>query len=218
MFTGIVQGTATVVSIDEKPNFRTHVVQLPPELLPGLETGASVAHNGCCLTVTKIDGDRISFDLIKETLRLTNLGEVKAGDRVNVERAAKYGDEIGGHVMSGHIMCTAEIVKILTSENNHQIWFRLADESQMKYVLHKGFIGIDGISLTVGEVTRSRFCVHLIPETLQRTTLGQKRLGDRINIEIDPQTQAIIDTVERVLARQAQQQQELAAAQAEQGE
>ncbi|ATZ94866.1 MULTISPECIES: riboflavin synthase [Dickeya] len=218
MFTGIVQGTATVVSIDEKPNFRTHVVQLPPELLPGLETGASVAHNGCCLTVTKIDGDRISFDLIKETLRLTNLGEVKAGDRVNVERAAKYGDEIGGHVMSGHIMCTAEIVKILTSENNHQIWFRLADESQMKYVLHKGFIGIDGISLTVGEVTRSRFCVHLIPETLQRTTLGQKRLGDRINIEIDPQTQAIIDTVERVLARQAQQQQEQAAAQAEQGE
>ncbi|UGA49483.1 MULTISPECIES: riboflavin synthase [Dickeya] len=218
MFTGIVQGTATVVSIDEKPNFRTHVVQLPPELLPGLETGASVAHNGCCLTVTKIDGDRISFDLIKETLRLTNLGEVKAGDRVNVERAAKYGDEIGGHVMSGHIMCTAEIVKILTSENNHQIWFRLADESQMKYVLHKGFIGIDGISLTVGEVTRSRFCVHLIPETLQRTTLGQKRLGDRINIEIDPQTQAIIDTVERVLARQAQQQQEQAAAQVEQGE
>ncbi|WP_042860121.1 riboflavin synthase [Dickeya sp. NCPPB 3274] len=218
MFTGIVQGTATVVSINEKPNFRTHVVQLPPELLPGLETGASVAHNGCCLTVTQIDGDRISFDLIKETLRLTNLGEVKAGDRVNVERAAKYGDEIGGHVMSGHIMCTAEIVKILTSENNHQIWFRLADESQMKYVLHKGFIGIDGISLTVGEVTRSRFCVHLIPETLQRTTLGQKRLGDRINIEIDPQTQAIIDTVERVLARQAQQQQEQAAAQAEQGE
>ncbi|MBX9444279.1 riboflavin synthase [Dickeya chrysanthemi] len=217
MFTGIVQGTATVVSVDEKPNFRTHVVQLPPELLPGLETGASVAHNGCCLTVTAIDGDRVSFDLIKETLRLTNLGEIHVGDRVNVERAAKYGDEIGGHVMSGHIMCTAEIVKILTSENNHQIWLRLSDELQMKYVLHKGFIGIDGISLTVGEVTRSRFCVHLIPETLQRTTLGQKRLGDRINIEIDPQTQAIIDTVERVMARQAQQQ-EQAAAQAEQGE
>ncbi|AUQ25869.1 riboflavin synthase subunit alpha [Dickeya zeae] len=212
MFTGIVQGTATVVSVDEKPNFRTHVVQLPPELLPGLETGASVAHNGCCLTVTHIDGDRVSFDLIKETLRLTNLGDVNVGDRVNVERAAKYGDEIGGHVMSGHIMCTAEIVKILTSENNHQIWFRLSDEAQMKYVLHKGFIGIDGISLTVGEVTRSRFCVHLIPETLQRTTLGQKRLGARINIEIDPQTQAIIDTVERVMARQAEQQQALAAA------
>ncbi|WP_291968623.1 riboflavin synthase subunit alpha [Candidatus Symbiopectobacterium sp.] len=206
MFTGIVQGTAPVVSIDEKTNFRTHVVKLPPELLTGLVTGASIANNGCCLTVTAIDGDRVSFDLMKETLRLTNLGDITPGDLVNIERAAKYGDEIGGHVMSGHIMCTAEVVKILTSENNHQIWFRLSDESQMNYVLHKGFIGIDGISLTVGEVTRSRFCVHLIPETLQRTTLGQKRLGNRINIEIDPQTQAVIDTVERVLAqRQAQE-------------
>ncbi|MFT8211363.1 MAG: riboflavin synthase subunit alpha [Symbiopectobacterium sp.] len=206
MFTGIVQGTAPVVSIDEKTNFRTHVVKLPPELLTGLMTGASIANNGCCLTVTAIDGDRVSFDLTKETLRLTNLSDITPGGLVNIERAAKYGDEIGGHVMSGHIMCTAGVVKILTSENNHQIWFRLADESQMKYVLHKGFIGIDGISLTVGEVTRSRFCVHLIPETLQRTTLGQKRLGHRVNIEIDPQTQAVIDTVERVLAqRQAQE-------------
>ncbi|MBG6248310.1 MULTISPECIES: riboflavin synthase subunit alpha [Symbiopectobacterium] len=206
MFTGIVQGTAPVVSIDEKTNFRTHVVKLPPELLTGLVTGASIANNGCCLTVTAIDGDRVSFDLMKETLRLTNLGDITLGDLVNIERAAKYGDEIGGHVMSGHIMFTAEVFKILTSENNHQIWFRLSDESQMKYVLHKGFIGIDGISLTVGEVTRSRFCVHLIPETLQRTTLGQKRLGNRINIEIDPQTQAVIDTVERLLAqRQAQE-------------
>ncbi|MGM3176231.1 riboflavin synthase subunit alpha [Dickeya lacustris] len=216
MFTGIVQGTATVVSVDEKPNFRTHVIQLPAELLPGLEPGASVAHNGCCLTVTEINGDCVSFDLIKETLRLTNLGEINVGDSVNVERAAKYGDEIGGHVMSGHIMCTAEVVKILTSENNHQIWFRLSDTSLMKYVLHKGFIGIDGISLTVGEVTRSRFCVHLIPETLQRTTLGKKRLGDRINIEIDPQTQAIVDSVERVMAaQQARQQAEAEAAQDE---
>ncbi|KHN50583.1 riboflavin synthase [Pectobacterium fontis] len=200
MFTGIVQGTAPVVSIEEKSNFRTHVVQLPPELLPGLEPGASVAHNGCCLTVTAIDGDRVSFDLMKETLRLTNLGDIHEGDVVNIERAAKFGDEIGGHVMSGHIMCTAEVVKIQVSENNHQIWFRLADETLMKYVLHKGFVGIDGISLTVGEVTRGRFCVHLIPETLNRTTLGQKRLGHRINIEIDPQTQAVVDTVERVLA------------------
>ncbi|WP_123785366.1 riboflavin synthase subunit alpha [Pectobacterium atrosepticum] len=200
MFTGIVQGTAPVVSIEEKSNFRTHVIQLPPDLLPGLTPGASVAHNGCCLTVTAIDGDRVSFDLMKETLRLTNLGDIHEGDVVNIEGAAKFGDEIGGHVMSGHIMCTAEVVKIQISENNHQIWFRLADEALMKYVLHKGFVGIDGISLTVGEVTRGRFCVHLIPETLNRTTLGQKRLGNRINIEIDPQTQAVVDTVERVLA------------------
>lgn len=203
MFTGIVQGTASLVSIEEKSNFRTHVVELPEELLPGLETGASVAHNGCCLTVTAIEGNKVSFDLIKETLRITNLGELAVGSTVNIERAAKFNDEIGGHLMSGHIATTAEIAKILTSENNRQIWFKLQDQSLMKYILHKGFIGIDGISLTVGEVTATRFCVHLIPETLERTTLGKKKLGQRVNIEIDPQTQAIVDTVERVLASRA---------------
>ena len=110
--------------------------------------------------------------------------------------------------MSGHIMTTAEVSKILTSENNKQIWFKIQDPTLMKYVLYKGFIGIDGISLTVGEVTATRFCVHLIPETLERTTLGKKRLGDRVNIEIDPQTQAVVDTVERVMAaKEAAQQQ-----------
>lgn len=203
MFTGIVQGTASLVSIEEKSNFRTHIIELPAELLPGLETGASVAHNGCCLTVTAIDGNHVSFDLIKETLRITNLGELEVGSIVNIERAAKFNDEIGGHLMSGHIATTAEISKILTSENNRQIWFKVQDQSLMKYILHKGFIGIDGISLTVGEVTATRFCVHLIPETLERTTLGKKKLGQRVNIEIDPQTQAIVDTVERVLASRA---------------
>ncbi|WP_413535154.1 riboflavin synthase subunit alpha [Rahnella inusitata] len=199
MFTGIVQGTGTVVSIDEKPNFRTHIVRMPEDMLDNLQLGASVSHDGCCLTVTEVQGDLVSFDLMKETLRLTNLGDLNVGDQVNLERAARFNDEIGGHLMSGHIICTAEVAKILTSENNRQIWFRMPHEDLMKYVLHKGYIGIDGISLTIGEVTRTRFCVHLIPETLQRTTLGAKRLGDKINIEIDPQTQAIVDTVERVL-------------------
>ena len=200
MFTGIVQGTAPLVAIDEKPNFRTHVIEMPAELLPGLELGASVAHNGCCLTVTAVEGNRVSFDLIKETLRLTNLGDLALGDIVNIERAAKFNDEIGGHLMSGHIICTAEVAKIYTSENNRQVWLRMPNAELMKYVLHKGFIGIDGISLTIGEVVNNRFCVHLIPETLDRTTLGKKRLGDKVNIEIDPQTQAVVDTVERVLA------------------
>ncbi|MEN4978340.1 riboflavin synthase subunit alpha [Erwinia billingiae] len=201
MFTGIVQGTAEVLAIEEKPNFRTHIVRLPAELLPGLELGASVSHNGCCLTVTEVQGDRVSFDLVKETLRITNLGDLNVGDTINVERAAKFSDEIGGHLMSGHIMTTAEISKIITSENNREIWFKPQDAQQMKYILHKGFIGIDGISLTVGEVSKTKFCVHLIPETLSRTTLGAKRLGDRVNIEIDPHTQAIVETVERVLAQ-----------------
>ncbi|MGD9424610.1 riboflavin synthase subunit alpha [Pantoea sp. NSTU24] len=201
MFTGIVQGTAEIVSIEEKELFRTHTVRLPGELLPGLALGASVAHNGCCLTVTAIKGDLVSFDLIKETLRVTNLGDLRQGDVVNIERAAKFGDEIGGHLMSGHIMTTAEICKIIQSEHNREVWFKIQDPLQMKYILHKGFVGIDGISLTVGDVTKTKFCVYLIPETLERTTLGTKTFGQRVNIEIDPHTQAIVDTVERVLAQ-----------------
>lgn len=198
MFTGIVQGTAEVVEIVEKINFRTHIVRLPEAMLAGLEPGASVAHNGCCLTVTAIDGDRVAFDLMQETLRVTNLGEIAVGDRVNVERAARFGDEIGGHAMSGHILCTAEVSRVIESENNRQLWFRIPRQWR-KYLFTKGYIGIDGISLTIGDVAGEEFNVNLIPETLQRTNIGSRKVGDRINIEIDPQTQAIVDTVERVM-------------------
>jgi len=199
MFTGIIQGTAEVVGIDEKTDFRTHSVRLPGELLEGLKPGASVAHNGCCLTVTAIDGERVSFDLMRATLELTNLGALQVGDRVNVERAARFGDEIGGHAMSGHIMDTAVVSEVIESENNRQLWFRIP-AGLAKYVFSKGYIGIDGISLTIGEVRGDTFCVNLIPETLTRTNIKGRRPGDRINIEIDPQTQAIVDTTERVLA------------------
>jgi riboflavin synthase len=201
MFTGIVQGTAELVAIEELPNFRTHVIRMPSLAWgEGLALGASVAHNGCCLTVTRIEGDRVSFDLMQETLRLTNLGQLQLGEKVNVERAARFGDEIGGHAMSGHIMGTSEVIAVIDSPNNRQVWYRIAPEL-MKYVLTKGYIGIDGISLTVGEVRGNEFCVNLIPETLTRTNLGWVQVGWRTNIEIDPQTQAIVDTVERVLAQ-----------------
>ncbi len=199
MFTGIVQGTAEVVEIIEKRAFRTHIVRMPADAVDGLEPGASVAHNGCCLTVTGIDGDRVSFDLMQETLRVTNLGLLRTGDRVNFERAARFGDEIGGHQMSGHINCTAEVLDVIESENNRQIRFRLP-AAFAKYIFSKGYIGIDGISLTIGQVNHDQFDVNLIPETLTRTNIGSRIAGDRVNIEIDPQTQAIVETVERVLA------------------
>src|SRR5690625_2570872 len=104
MFTGIVQGTAEVVAIEEAEDFRTHVLRLPEALRQGLAIGASVAHNGVCLTVTSIEGERVAFDLMRETLRVTNLGDLQLGDHVNIERAARFGDEIGGHAMSGHVM------------------------------------------------------------------------------------------------------------------
>ncbi|KJY81534.1 riboflavin synthase subunit alpha [Vibrio galatheae] len=199
MFTGIVQGMAQVVAIDKKHNFQTHTVKLSDEMSQGLSIGASVAHNGCCLTVTQINGDLISFDLMQATLALTNLGDLTIGDSVNIERAAKFGDEIGGHSMSGHISLMGEVVEVIDTPNNRTIWFSLPQE-QMKYVLAKGYIGLDGCSLTIGEVNEASFSVHLIPETLQRTLFGQRKVGDKVNIEFDPQTQAIVDTVERLLA------------------
>ena len=204
MFTGIVQGTAPVIDIIEKDNFRTHIIELDNTLLEGIECGASVAHNGCCLTVTRIDGNQLAFDLMQETLKVTNLGELAIGDRVNIERAARFGDEIGGHQMSGHILFTARVKDVLRTDNNCQIIFQIPVQYS-KYVFSKGFIGIDGISLTIGDVDKSHkdlhyFNVNLIPETLQRTNIGSRRPGDRINIEIDPQTQAIVETVERIMA------------------
>ncbi|PMJ92126.1 riboflavin synthase subunit alpha [Vibrio sp. 10N.261.55.A7] len=200
MFTGIVQGTAQVISIVQKEQFQTHTLSLPKELRKGLTIGASVAHNGCCLTVTHIQQDQVTFDLMQATLKLTNLGNVKVGDSVNVERAARFGDEIGGHSMSGHISLTAEIDEVINTPNNRTIWFKI-DAEAMKYVLEKGYIGLDGCSLTIGEVEDDRFNVHLIPETLTRTLFGERKVGDHINVEFDPQTQAIVNTVERVLAK-----------------
>ena len=200
MFSGIVQGVAPIHSITEKADFRTQAVKLPPEMRKGLAIGASVANNGVCLTVTEINDDLVSFDLMQETLRITNLGALKVGDWVNIERAMQMGAEIGGHILSGHVYCTATISNIIASENNRQIWFELPNIEVMKYILTKGFVAVDGISLTVGEVRGNQFCVNLIPETLQRTLMGQRKLGDRVNIEIDSQTQAIVDTVERYLA------------------
>ena len=203
MFTGIIQGMAPVVSINKQQNFQTHIIRLPEELMQGLALGASVAHNGCCLTVTHIEGELVSFDLMHETLKVTNLGLLNVGDYVNVERAAKFGDEIGGHAMSGHIMSTAIVSAVNISENNHQVWFSVPAQL-MKYIFAKGYIGIDGISLTIGEVKDGCFNVNLIPETLQRTNLKHRTVNDVINIEIDPQTQAIVDTVERVMANKEQ--------------
>jgi len=204
MFTGIVQGTAEVVAIHEAQAFRTHVLALSSELREGLALGASVAHNGVCLTVTAIDGERVSFDLMRETLRVTNLGAVAVGDRVNIERAARFGDEIGGHAMSGHVMALAELVELDEAPNNRRLWFEVP-HALGRFLFDKGYIGVDGISLTIGQTLPAsaahgpRFCVDLIPETLARTVLVDRVPGDVANIEIDPQTQAIVETVERVL-------------------
>ncbi len=202
MFSGIVQGTAEVVTVIEREGMRSHRIRLPAEQLSGLQIGASLAHNGCCLTVTAMEGELLTFDLIAETLRITNLGELRPGDRVNYERATRLGEEIGGHLMSGHILTCAEVLSVETSPNNRRLWLQLPDR-YAKYLFPKGYIAIDGISLTIGEVEQGRFSVNLIPETLERTNIASRTQGDRVNIEIDPQTQVIVDSVERILQQQA---------------
>ncbi len=200
MFTGIVQGMGRIVSVEQPAaDFRTHTVELPEDMAGGLQTGASVAHNGCCLTVTEANGRTARFDLMAETLDKTNLGRLKAGDLVNLERAARFGDEIGGHLMSGHITATTEILRIERTEHNTTMHFALP-AALKPYILPKGFVGLDGCSLTIGSVGEDSFCVHLIPETLRRTLFGTRQAGDTVNLEIDPQTQAVVDTVGRILA------------------
>jgi riboflavin synthase len=199
MFTGIVQGVGQIIDIVDQDKLRTYKVKLPHNLTDNIEIGASIANDGCCLTVTSIENNYVTFDIMQETLALTTLGNKKLNDLVNIERSAKYGDEIGGHVMSGHISCTATITNIQKTATNCQMTLSMP-EKFMKYVLYKGFIGIDGASLTVGDVNDNQFNIHLIPETLAITTLDTKKVGDSVNIEIDSQTQAIVDTVERVLA------------------
>ncbi|MFT6030967.1 MAG: riboflavin synthase [Oleiphilaceae bacterium] len=201
MFTGIVQGQAILSNKQGNNQLSTLTFKFPTGTLKNIKEGASVAINGTCLTVISfdLDGSNASFDAIEETLRLTNLGELEIGHQVNFERAAKIGDEIGGHSMSGHIYCAAEIIKIIKTEKNCSLFFKLSKKIQ-PYLLNKGYVGLNGCSLTIGEVTNEYFNVYLIPETLKITTFGTLSVGQKVNLEIDSQTQAIVDTVEKILA------------------
>lgn len=199
MFSGIVQNKTDLHIEKEVPQLKTFSIKLTEKQLNGLSTGASIALNGVCLTVTNIDSGRATFDVMMETLRATNLGDVQSGEVVNVERAARFGDDIGGHVMSGHISGTVPLIEVEKPENNTILWFGITPE-QRKYLFPKGFVGLNGCSLTIGEVLDDRFNVYLIPETLAVTTFAEATVGHRINIEYDPHTQAVVDTLERMRA------------------
>ncbi|OZB06197.1 MAG: riboflavin synthase [Idiomarina sp. 34-48-12] len=199
MFTGIVQTQATVAQLHDRDNFRQLTVEVSPEHLDNVALGASIAINGCCLTVVAFTETTVNFDIIDETLRLTNLGGLVLGDKVNFERSLKVGDEMGGHYVSGHIHCTGAIVKRERSTDNLALWIEFP-ESFKAYVLAKGFISVNGASLTVGQVESNRFSLHLIPETLRLTNLEH---ADTVNLEFDQQTMTIVETVERVLQQRA---------------
>ena len=200
MFAGIVQDLITVQTRIEDGELVRLSFDLN-DMKAGLQLGASVAINGTCLTVARVAQGAVSFDVIPETLRTTNLGQLGSGDKVNMERSVHVGDEIGGHVISGHVTGTAEILQRQVEGHDHVLRLR-ADPAWSKFVFHKGFVGLDGASITVSSLNRVEqwFEVSLIPETLERTTLGFIERGASVNIEVDAQTVTTVETVERVLA------------------
>ena len=193
MFTGIVSGVASIQSVEDKGSFWAISVDLVG-FKEGLEIGASVSLDGVCLTVVSIDGNIVHFDIIEETLNRTTLGEIKTGDNVNVERSLKLGDELGGHILSGHVLTTAKIMEKVENEGSVNLLIENKEEFS-DYILQKGYVAIDGMSLTIGTVTEDYFSLHIIPETLRITTIKSKSVGDKVNIEIDSRTQAIVDTI-----------------------
>lgn len=197
MFTGIVQGTGTIQSMSGE-SVRRFIIDFNEVSTDNLQIGASVAINGVCLTVVEQNNKLVSFDVIPETIDRTTFSDSQVGDKVNLERSLKIGDELGGHLLSGHVMGIGEIDYISTGEDNTDIRI-IAESNIMKYINSKGYVAIDGISLTIGEVSSNSFMLHLIPETLRITTIGDKTIEDRVNIEIDSMTQTIVSTVERIM-------------------
>ncbi len=200
MFTGIVKGTARLAKLERKQGLYTLTLDFPPDFDAGLEIGASVAVDGVCLTVTRHASGWAEFDVMQESLVRSTLANISEGQRFNVERAAHDGAEIGGHPLSGHVDCTASIVGIETPENNKVMRFEVAPE-WMHYIFAKGYIAVNGCSLTVSDVDRAtrRFSVWFIPETLRATTFDSKQLGDTVNIEIERGTQVTVDTIRTYL-------------------
>ena len=197
MFTGIVAGTGTIREMSGKEVVRIQI-DFQSVTTDNLETGASVSIDGTCLTVVEIKSPIISFDVIPETLQKTTLGNKSAGSSVNLERALKMGDELGGHLLSGHILGMGEITERIEGKENLDLRITCPNHI-MKFVQEKGYIAIDGISLTIGNVDETSFSLHLIPETLALTTISDKQVGDKVNIEVDSMTQTIVTTVERIL-------------------
>ena len=195
MFTGIVAGTAPIVQIEDKDVIRSFTVDLE-EYADNLEIGASVALDGVCMTVVSIDDNLVKFDAIEETLTRTTLGGLNIDSLVNIERSLKMGDELGGHIISGHVLMTAKIIQITNKGEGIDILVENPSDAS-HYILEKGYISIDGMSLTIGKVSQDSFSLHIIPETLRITTIGQKKVGDYVNIEIDSRTQAVVDTIRK---------------------
>jgi riboflavin synthase len=183
MFCGIVETTSVVKSLTKKQNLYVLAVARP-KIFDDVRIGDSIATDGVCLTVTSLKDGCFSFDLMKETLNATSLKHLVAGKKVNLERAMRAEARVGGHFVTGHVDAVGKITDIRTLPN--YVEYRISiPKSLMRYIVPKGSVAIDGISLTVGEVRKGWFAVYFIPHTLEVTTIGKKKAGDEVNIETD---------------------------------
>jgi len=198
MFSGIVQETGIVKDFLKENDVYRLSLNCSPEFTSGLKKGASVSVNGVCLTIKDNNPDILRFDLVQETIKRTNFEMIESGDNVNLERSLKMGDEIGGHLVSGHIHGISKVISIEMRDESWDVEFSV--EPFMKdYILHKGYIAINGCSLTVGELNDKSFMIHLIPETLSITNLFQLKQNSSVNVELDQNTIVIADTVKKYL-------------------
>ena len=186
MFTGIVEGIGIIKKFEKKTNTRSAAkmkVDLG-NLAKGLKTGHSVAINGVCLTVTRISKSEAEFEMIEETIKKTDLGKLEFGDKVNIERSLKVGDRMEGHFVLGHIDGTGKIINIKKFPKEIKLWIELPN-NLTKYVVKKGSIAIDGISLTLVDIIKNKISVCIIPHTMEITNFNSKKIGDKVNIETD---------------------------------
>lgn len=191
MFTGIVEKSAPVVSIEDRPGYRRLTLDCG---WTDVKHGESVAVNGCCLTIAGIDGGKIHFDAIPETLSKTNLGQLKPGSLAHVERAMCVGDRIDGHFVQGHVDATGQLIAI-HREGEFRVEIKPPIEL-MKFMIPRGSVSVDGVSLTIARLHKETFEVALIPTTLQITQLGNHEIGWPYNIEADTLSKTIVNWLE----------------------
>ena len=186
MFTGIIEGLGNIVKFDKKTSNRSAAkmaIRLG-QIAKGLKIGDSVAINGVCLTAIKISKGITEFEMIGETIKKTNLGSLESGDKVNVERSLKVGERLEGHFVLGHVDGVGIISKIEKQPNQVQIWIEVPKKLS-KYIIQKGSVTVDGISLTVVDKLKDNFSVSIIPHTIKITNMSYKKIGDKVNIETD---------------------------------
>jgi riboflavin synthase len=195
MFTGIVQSVGVVRSL--RPGGPVARLELDaPDLTRPIPAGASVCVSGVCLTVTACDPRIVSFDVVPETLSRSTLGRLSPGGRVNLERSLRAGDGLDGHIVQGHVDGVARVARITNGVDGHVIAFEASPEL-MPYIIPKGSVAVDGVSLTIADVSGDTFSVALIPTTLDATTLGGLRVGGHVNIETDILARTVVSTLRR---------------------